>query len=909
MKRRRRRVFTTKLCAGTAVLVLAWNCLSFRTRLDDPVISKSQQAPSSGAPTRDWYGSEEAFRDWYDREQRRWDGLDDLPRLMCLVPVAPMGDWRVKVAAVRDTWGADCDSLVFVLSNSTREQGTDLMHVPMSRSELGADGKPARHIWEKMWRALLVVYRHRLDEAEWFIKADLDTYLLVGNLKRYLAKRWAPTEPRYVGHVLRNQPADPMVAGSSSILSRRALQLLGPLLEGVATGGSPTCYDKPGVEEARVARCLRDVGVHPEDTIDGEGRATFLIYSPDFYVHTIRPKKDWWFYKNTLQTKWGEDCCSNHPNAFHKVDPRKTHAYLTGVVDSPPTKDPKAAAYWGRVREALGVRRTLPASEGHAQRASLDSFPGWYALSPIPHTIHLTWREKGVLRKYNDSAFIRNGVQNLIDLNPSWSWSISDDDDVERDLRQYLSVDDYKSVANRPIIEKTDLWRLLKIYHEGGYYQDFDMKYNLPMTEILDPDTRCVLPTYGNVNFRQDQMLCTAGSPFHKRAIELNLERRRKLVAKGRTTTAGDILFLGPQTYTDAIKQVLGLEKHASMEEARSAVNKLRPFAWAQKDILGGSAHNKTTYRLGARSLYHGGADKGSIQRHWTTMFKEPAEHKPQPLNHHIEMCTRTRYGEEYIVDWLSWYASQGVNHITLLVDDVNISGYERRVRNFPVGFVTIASAPMSGRLTNEHVWLSQCWTSAMATSENKTLYLLLADDDEYWVPAPRFGTKTIATVITQGDHPPCQHLCIRFFGNGGAKERTDLTVAQFLHRGKAVRHSWPGRSLVRVEAGVTTVTGLSDSPAHGPCPNNRSDAFEIHHYTRSRVEQDLRKNALWKESALWGEGGAIRSNLLKRQDRTEFLDNRAAAYVPLQRKWLAQHFPECDGDLKCMGVINRNPP
>lgn len=55
-------------------------------------------------------------------------------------------------------------------------------------------------------------------------------------------------------------------------------------------------------------------------------------------------------------------------------------------------------------------------------------------------------------------------------------------------------------------MEQTDVARLLIMWHEGGFYQDVDRIYNVPMSHVLEPGVKMVLQTLYNGNFMQDQM-------------------------------------------------------------------------------------------------------------------------------------------------------------------------------------------------------------------------------------------------------------------------------------------------------------------------------------------------------------------------------------------------------------------
>ena len=162
----------------------------------------------------------------------------------------------------------------------------------------------------------------------------------------------------------------------------------------------------------------------------------------------------------------------------------------------------------------------------------------------IPKTIHLSWVNKDILFTSNNPLAI-NGIQNMKTINPEYTMVVSDDQDVDDYIQSYISEDDWLLLSDRHIVEKIDLWRLIKIYNEGGIYCDVDRLCNVPFDDFITEDDICILPTHYQIDFSQDIMISASGQDIHKLAIDLNLSRRRDGCV--------DVLTLGPVTYFHSI--------------------------------------------------------------------------------------------------------------------------------------------------------------------------------------------------------------------------------------------------------------------------------------------------------------------------------------------------------------------
>jgi mannosyltransferase OCH1-like enzyme len=165
----------------------------------------------------------------------------------------------------------------------------------------------------------------------------------------------------------------------------------------------------------------------------------------------------------------------------------------------------------------------------------------------IPKIIHISWKNEDI---FNGKSFmIKNGLLNLIKLNPDWEIKFANDEAIEQYLQEELPEFDYLLIKDKNIIEKNDLWRLIKLYKNGGLYIDIDRFYNIPLSEIVTEGIDCVLPTHLDHDFSQDLMLSAPGNPIFFDAINLNLQRRRM--------GWNHIYALGPQTYMNAVTKNL----------------------------------------------------------------------------------------------------------------------------------------------------------------------------------------------------------------------------------------------------------------------------------------------------------------------------------------------------------------
>lgn len=165
----------------------------------------------------------------------------------------------------------------------------------------------------------------------------------------------------------------------------------------------------------------------------------------------------------------------------------------------------------------------------------------------IPKIIHITWKSKDILEI--DHIFPRNCIQKLVNLAEGWTPIISDDTDVDNYLKDNLSVADYYLLQGKHMAERTDVWRLLKMYNEGGLYVDIDRLCNISINDVIKDDTKMLLPECENYDFSQDFMCSAPGNPIFLETLKLNLERRRMGI--------NNVYHLGPETYFHGVTKTM----------------------------------------------------------------------------------------------------------------------------------------------------------------------------------------------------------------------------------------------------------------------------------------------------------------------------------------------------------------
>ncbi|CAG0895381.1 unnamed protein product, partial [Cyprideis torosa] len=125
-------------------------------------------------------------------------------RILCWVATHP-GNLQKKAVHVLKTWGKRCNALLFVSGNGTEEVPSEIadrkfQSILLSLDILFLDMKEERDfLWVKTRRAFKHIYKHYLDNADWFMKADDDTFVVLENLRYLLFNQTGSDTPLYYG--------------------------------------------------------------------------------------------------------------------------------------------------------------------------------------------------------------------------------------------------------------------------------------------------------------------------------------------------------------------------------------------------------------------------------------------------------------------------------------------------------------------------------------------------------------------------------------------------------------------------------------------------------------------------------------------------------------------------------------
>lgn len=222
-------------------------------------------------------------------------------KILCWIMTGPQ-NLQVRAKHIRDTWAQRCNKALFMSS----EDNADFPAVGLETEE----GR--NHLSQKTLKAFLYVHDHHLEDADWFMKADDDTYVIVDNLRWLLANQ-DPEQPVYFGRRFKPYVDEGYMSGGAGyVLSKEALRRV---VRVIKRNG---CEPFTAFEDIILGQCLQTVHVKPGDSRDPTGKETFHPFLPESHLIPGLHSKSFWYYKyNYYPPVYGPNCCSDFAVSFH----------------------------------------------------------------------------------------------------------------------------------------------------------------------------------------------------------------------------------------------------------------------------------------------------------------------------------------------------------------------------------------------------------------------------------------------------------------------------------------------------------------------------------------------------------------------------------------------------------------
>lgn len=152
------------------------------------------------------------------------------------------------------------------------------------------------NLWPKTKKAFQYIYEHHRDDADWFLKADDDSYVVMENLRTMLHP-YPVDMPIFFGRKFMLGSLIPvqgyMSGGASYVLSKEAMRRF------VERGIDDARYcfqghDSP--EDVELGNCMERLDVVAGDSRDTNHRERFFPLFPAYHLEEHNDRDTFWYY-------------------------------------------------------------------------------------------------------------------------------------------------------------------------------------------------------------------------------------------------------------------------------------------------------------------------------------------------------------------------------------------------------------------------------------------------------------------------------------------------------------------------------------------------------------------------------------------------------------------------------------
>ena len=179
-------------------------------------------------------------------------------------------NFKTKLPHVRNTWGKRCNVLLITSDTEDKEHDTMAINIKEGR----------KHLNMKTMKTFDYIYQHHMDDADWFMKADDDTYVILENLRYFLSQE-DTNKPVHFGKRFQTYSSYNS-GGAGYVLSKEALRRFGARKSGV-------CKDDLGAEDVNIGKCMKNLEVELGDSRDALNRSRFHCFGPGSHITSSYP--------------------------------------------------------------------------------------------------------------------------------------------------------------------------------------------------------------------------------------------------------------------------------------------------------------------------------------------------------------------------------------------------------------------------------------------------------------------------------------------------------------------------------------------------------------------------------------------------------------------------------------------